>query len=271
MYALYYIYVYVCLCARWVWACLWWHRFRGTRACDCARRRCGRRHHVRAWVRPPGYISQSHTSCTIIHIYASIDAQSGYVNGYVCVLAYACDRVRALTMREYAAFVRVRRAHFVRPSMDGTRTGIVCRYMMHACIYIHARLATPTNGSPMRARRILAPRAASVRARSGGVDRGWLGCRRSTRRRRSTRTSARGTPPRSPLWPMYAPAFRPKRRATAGGTRSAGGRCGAGRCARRRRRCVLAWVCADVWARACAGVHVCRYSCAYESRLYVCL
>jgi hypothetical protein len=26
-------------------------------------------------------------------------------------------------------------------------------YTMHACIYIHAHLATPTNGSPMRARR----------------------------------------------------------------------------------------------------------------------
>jgi hypothetical protein len=53
-------------------------------------------------------------------------------------------------------------------------------------------------------------------------------------------------------------AFSARRRATAGGTRSAGRRCGAGRCARRNRRCV----CADVWARACAGVHVCRYSCA---------
>ncbi len=28
------------------------------------------------------------------------------------------------------------------------------------------------------------------------------------------------------------------------------------------RRCALVCVYADVWARACAGVHVCRYSCA---------
>jgi hypothetical protein len=46
-------------------------------------------------------------------------------------------------------------------------------YMMHACIYIHARLATPTNGSPMRARRTHAPTCsararARVRVRLGG-------------------------------------------------------------------------------------------------------
>ncbi len=90
--------------------------------------------------------------------------------------------------------------------------------------------------------------------------------RRSARRRRSTRTSARGTPRLCRTWTMYAPPFRPGRRVTAGGTRSAVGRCGAGRRARRRRRCARACVCADVWARACAGVHVCRYSCAYERR-----
>jgi hypothetical protein len=53
-----------------------------------------------------------------------------------------------------------------------------------------------------------------------------------------------------------------------------GRRCGAGRCARRRHRCARVCVCADVWARACAGVHVCRYSCAYERRvicMYVCI
>ncbi len=53
-------------------------------------------------------------------------------------------------------------------------------------------------------------------------------------------------------------AFSARRRTTAGGTRSAARRCGAGRCARRGRRCVRACVCADVCERACAGVHVCR-------------
>ncbi len=65
---------------------------------------------------------------------------------------------------------------------------------MHACIYIHVRLATPTNGSPMPARRTHAPACcvrarARARVRSGAhasapthasafpsaVDRGWLG------------------------------------------------------------------------------------------------
>jgi hypothetical protein len=63
---------------------------------------------------------------------------------------------------------------------------------MHACIYIHARPATRTNGSPMRARRAHVRTCARVRARvrvcdrapthpprhvrvrSVGVDRRWL-------------------------------------------------------------------------------------------------
>jgi hypothetical protein len=55
-------------------------------------------------------------------------------------------------------------------------------------------------------------------------------------------------------------ASRPGWRATAGGTGWAGHRCGAGRCAWRRRRCARACVRADVWARACAVAHKCRYS-----------
>ena len=101
------------------------------------------------------YSQRTHVMCLYIYINRCQVGVCKWVR--VCVLAYACDRVRALTMREYAACVRVRRALFVPPSIDGTRTGIVYRYMMHACIYIHARLATPTNGSPMRARRTHAP------------------------------------------------------------------------------------------------------------------
>jgi hypothetical protein len=77
---------------------------------------------------------------------------------------------------------------------------------------------------------------------------------------------ARGTPRRSPRWSRYAPAFRP------GGAPSQAGRAwrvvDAARAVVRRgdRRCALARVCADVWARACAGVQVCRYSCAYKRR-----
>ncbi len=43
------------------------------------------------------------------------------------------------------------------------RKGTVYVYPMHACIYVHARLATPTNG--MRARRTHAP-TCCVRARA---------------------------------------------------------------------------------------------------------
>jgi hypothetical protein len=82
--------------------------------------------------------------------------------------------------------------------------------------------------------------------------------RRSTVRRRSTRTSARGTPRVSSRCTRYAPPFR------------------AG-LARRHRRGVRARVCTDVWVHACAVAHVCRYSCAYKRRvlythvyIYVC-
>ncbi len=165
---------------------------------------------------------------------------------------------------------------------------------MHAseCIYIHAGLSTPMNESPRRARRTHAP-TCCVRAR--GRERVRLGahasapahasalCRRGPRvarragvrlgvgfqrehRRVEHRVShhvVRGMQRRS------GPAAR-----HFGGTRSAGRRCGAGRCAPRRHRSARACVCGDVWALACAGVHVRRYSCIAsrtEDGLYVCM
>jgi hypothetical protein len=273
------------LCERWAWACMWLHPLECTRACDCARRRCGLPHHVRAWVRPPGYIANAHVTRHVqdICIHRCKVRVCKWVR--VCVLAYACDRMRALTMREYAACVRVRRALFVTPSIDGTCTGIVNRCMMHACIYIHARLATQMNGSPMRARRTHAPACCvcararvcvrvlarkhprrHMRAPSVGVDRVWLasqafGTDYGTASAFNANIGAWNTASVSNMQSVCA-AFSARRRATAGGTRSAGRRCGAGRCARRRRRRVRARVCADVWARVCTDVHVCRYSCA---------
>jgi hypothetical protein len=84
-----------------------------------------------------------------------------------------------------------------RSAGSSVRRGPLCTVYvrtLHACIYIHARLATPMNGSPMQARRTHArtcrvrararvsvcdwapthPRR-HMRARSAGVDRGWLG------------------------------------------------------------------------------------------------
>ncbi len=174
--------------------------------------------------------------------------------------------------------MRVRRAHFARPSIDGTRTGIVCRYTMHACMHLHPCASGYTDepiadaGPPHTRAHVLRP-CARVRGRSGAHPSapthasvfpsawtaGGSARRRSPMRRRSTRTSHRGTPPRSPRCPMYAPPFRA--RAARHRRRDAlGGVVDAARAVVRGgdRRCALARVCADVWA--CAGVHVCMYS-----------
>ena len=166
-----------------------------------------------------------------------------------CLRAYACDRVRAPTMRQYAACVRARRALFVRPSIDGTRTGIAYAYTLHACIYIHARLATPMNGSPMRARRTHAP-TCCVRARASARTPA------SAFRRRRPRVARRA----GVL--LYVGVQREHRRVEHRECHHVGlgMRRHFGPAAPPMRMYVC--VCADVWARACAGAHVCRYSCA---------
>jgi hypothetical protein len=101
-----------------------------------------------------------------------------------------------------------------------------------------------------------------LRARSVGVDRGWLGSQAFQEAKAfNANIGAWNTASVSNMQSVCA-AFSARRRATAGGTRSAGRRCGAGRRAWQDRRCgARVCVCADVWARACGGVHVCRYSC----------
>jgi hypothetical protein len=193
----------------------------------------------------------------------------------------SCVRVRALTMRECAACVRVRRALFVRPSIDGTCTYTVYVYGMYnnsVCMYtyihtyihtyVHTYLltfmcvcmcasVTPSLCNPIDGTRRsiyymytpcmhvslsmrvwlhgrtgrrcgpaahTRPRAASVRARvcecaqlgrthiradtCERVPSAWTACgsarRRSSRRRRSTRTSARGTRRALRRWLTYA-------------------------------------------------------------------
>jgi hypothetical protein len=181
------------------------------------------------------YISPTHTSGTIyVYLYRCKSQVCIWVR--LCVLAYACDRVRALTMLSYAACVRVRRALFVRPSIDETRTGMVYRYVLHACICIHARLATHTccelglarNPNPCEP----CPSAVDcVRLRRAGVLLGE-GVQREHRRveHRACRLVGLGMRRSRPGGAHY------------GGTRSAGLRCGAALSARRHRRC----------ARACA-------------------
>ncbi len=142
------------------------------------------------------------------------------------------------------------------------------------CIYIHARLATPMNGSPMRAHRMHAPTCcararARVRVRLGAHasapthasafrrrrPHSASARRRSVVRLRLTLTSARGTPRGSPRCTWYSPPSRLRRRATSGGSHSAGRRCGAGPlCAaappRRARVCVH--TCGHACARVCS-------------------
>ena len=90
-------------------------------------------------------------------------------------------------------------------------------HIMHACIYIHARLATHLNGSPMRARRSHAATSALMCARKCAcvlrrtrIRADWCehlpfaltftssACRRSPGRRCSTRILRRGTWSASP-------------------------------------------------------------------------
>ncbi len=118
-----------------------------------------------------------------------------------------------------------------------------------------------------------------VRARSVGVDRvraarraGVLLCvnvQREHRRVEHRRCHQLGLGTRRLFGPGGAPpqAGRARRVVDAARAVVRGGTADA-----RARVCVRA----DVWARACAGVHVCRYSCAYESRVicmygYVCM
>ncbi len=167
-------------------------------------------------------------------------------------------------------------------AIDGTSTYTGYVYTTHACIYIHARLATPTNGSPMRGPpHTRAPRAASVRAcacarvigrthprrhiraRSVGVDRGRLGSQAfyyasAFNANIGAWNTASVTTLASVCAALSGPGGAPPR----AGRARPGRRCGGGRCARWDRRCARACVCADMCARACTGVHVCRYSCA---------
>ncbi len=196
---------------------------------------------------------------------------------------FSCVRVRS---RAVADDARIRgmcasAARSLRQAIDGTRTRIA--YVYHACMHLHLCAAgcpaeRITDAGPPH----VCPCAASVRARvcACAIGRARIradtcervpsastACgsarRRFSRLRRSTRTSARGIPLVSPRGPMYAPPFRLRRCATAGRTRSAGRRCGAGRCARRRRRCARAR--ARVYAPSC--VSVCAPMCGHAHAL----
>ena len=98
----------------------------------------------------------------------------------------------------------------------------------------------------------------------------WTACgsarRRSPRRMRSTRTSARGTPRESRTSATYAPPFGLSR---AIATDALGGSLmRRGRCARRHRRC--ARVCAHVWALGCVACPQVGVCCFASGRRNIC-
>jgi hypothetical protein len=66
------------------------------------------RAHAHACVHPPVYIANAHVNVQYIYIYLHRCKVGACEWVRVRVLAYACDRVRALPMRSYAACVRVR-------------------------------------------------------------------------------------------------------------------------------------------------------------------
>jgi hypothetical protein len=172
----------------------------------------------------------------VMYEYISIGAKSGYVNGYACVL---CVRVRSRAGADDALIrgMSASAARSLRKAIHRWNTHIHSVRIPNACMYLYACASGYTDAGPPYTR----PRAASVRARvcACAIGRPRIRAepcehvpslstavgsarRRSARRKRSTRTSARGIPPRSPRCPLYAPPLRPGRRATAGGTRSAG-------------------------------------------------
>jgi hypothetical protein len=162
-------------------------------------------------------------------------------------------------------------------------------HMMHACISIHARVATQMNGSPMRARRTHAPACCvrvcvcdwarmhprrHLRARSVGVDRGWFGSQAfafasAFNANIGAWNTARVTTLSQVCAAFPARAARHRRRDALGRVFDAARAVVRGGTADARAR-----VGADVWACACAGVHLCVGKAARSKRvtcMYVCM
>jgi hypothetical protein len=155
------------------------------------------------------------------------------------------------------------------------------------CVWLHRR--TDRRCGPAAC---TCPRAAFVRARvcEGAIGlpciradtcehfpsastAGGSARRRSPGRRRSTQTSARGTPRRSPRCPGYAPPS-PARAARHCGRDTLGGVVGAARAVVRGgdRRCALARVCAQTCGHAHARVCTCGVIAARtKDGVYVCM
>ncbi len=89
---------------------------------------------ARVGVRPPGYIANADVMYNIC-MYTYIDAKSSYVNGYACV---PCVRSRAGADDVLIRGMCASATRSLCSAIDGTRTGVVCRYMMHPCARVCA-------------------------------------------------------------------------------------------------------------------------------------
>ena len=124
------------------------------------------------------------------------------------------------------------------------------------CVRARARVCARAIGRP----RI---RADACERLPAGVDRGWLGAQAfRSASAFNANIGAWNTARVTTLYVVCAALSGPGGAPPQAGRARRGRRCGAGRRARRDGRCARARVRADVWARACAGAHVCAHSCA---------
>jgi hypothetical protein len=130
----------------------------------------------------------------------------------------------------------------------------VCARAVRVRLGAHASAPTRASAFRRRERHV---------ARRAGVQLG-VGVQREHRRVEHRASHLVGKRMRRP--------FRPWRRTTAGGTRSVGRRC-ASRCARRRRRCARARVCAPTCGHAHARASTCVGIAALrkDGRMYACM
>jgi hypothetical protein len=262
MYA--YIKAYVYLCERWVWACMWLHRLPCTRACDCARRRCGRRHRVPAFVRPPGYIANAlvmyeykylsmqspgmHMGtrvCSRIRVRSCSGADDARIRG-MCASATRSLRKAIYRWNKHTHSVRIPNAcMYLYPCAAGytderiddaglphTRAHVLrpCACACASVPNLGTHTSVPTHASALRR---LGPRS----ARLAGVPLG-VGVQREHRRVEHRRGHLVVLCMRRRSGPGGAPPWVGRARQGVGA-------------AQRRRRCALACV----WAQTCGHVH----------------
>ncbi len=268
------------LCERWVWACMWLHRMRCTRACGCTRRRCGRRHHVRAWVRPPGYIANAHVMYNIYVYIHRCQVRVCELGTRVC--SCVCVRSRSGADDARISGMCASAARSLRKAIHRWNTHIHSICVHNACMCLHPCAASCpderiADAGPPHTRahvlrlcaRVCACAIGRPRIRADTCARlpsawtaGGLGAQAFSEASAFNANIGAWNTARVTDFGYVCAAF-PARAARHRGRDALGRVVGAARAVVRGGTAdARAHVCADVWARACAGVPVCRYSCA---------